>query len=270
MYSMDGERLLWKGKPAKIARGATGRRLSDSCATDGRTFYFAQRRVDLPTGINLERVRVRVFDENPVNLFGAVLDDGDAVWYLNQHPGLEVVRLPGADFASVAVCADVRTSRRFHVRDRTHVWYRGQLLEGIAADDAVIIAENMATDGEGIWIFGRRDNALRRSDVTVVWSASRRDLIRTDGALLQLEASSASMTVLAEPSPLPTNDQMASSALAAIAGDIFSVLDRYPPLVVPVDAVDWDLVGAQRAPEFRARFDGGVLVVELAEGDPER
>jgi hypothetical protein len=270
MYAMEGSQLLWKGKPAKLASGATGRRITDTMATDGRTLHFAQKRVAIPKGINLDKLKMRVFNENTFNLFGAVLDDGNAVWHLNQRSSLEIHQLPGANFESVQPVSAIGIDRDYHVKDRHLVWYRGQVLEGLAAADAGVLGENIASYGKDLWIFGKRSNDLGRADLTPVWSSRGRDLVRTDDALLRLDAKDASITTVATASPMPPSDEAATAALKALGNDMFAVFEIYPQITVPIDDMDWEKVRAQPPSSFLARFEGPQIFLEASGIEPIR
>ena len=192
MYTMNGSQLLWKGKPARLAKGATGRRITDTMATDGHTLYFAQKRVKLPAGINLDRLRIRVFNENPVNLLGAVLDDGESVWQLGLLAKY-IWPLPGAAFEAVQRFPETAgVYRDDHLRDSSHVWYRGELIDGLAADKAQVVDDSIVSDGEHVWIFGKRSEVFRRKDITPIGEG----LTRTDDALLLENAENRSFSVV--------------------------------------------------------------------------
>ena len=270
MYTTDGAQLLWKGKPARLAKGATGRRLSDTMASDGRTLYFAQQRVPVPEALRLETLRVRVFDENPVNLTGAVLDDGDAVWQLTRRGPDEVRPLPGADFATVERMSAPGLRFDHHVRDRNGVWYRGAPVIGLEADRARVVGEHIVTDGERLWLFGRMASDLTAADLTWVWSSGRVDLVRTDDALLRLDADTGGRVELARTSGPVNADDIATRALQAIGHDLAGVFDTHPPIVVPVADIAWDRVEARPVEPFVARFDGASIVLEADGIEPIR
>jgi hypothetical protein len=261
-YSMNGDLLLWKGKPAKLKSAAKGRTITDTMATDGTTLYHAQKRVELPPEINLETLLMRVFDENAMNLSLSILTDGSAVWYLDPWYGREVRRLPYADFGTVERFQNAAITGNYHLRDHQRVWYRGSLIEGLTASAAKIIAENVASDGENIWVFGKLSPELKLKDISVVWSSGETDLVRTDDALLRLDAKTFVISVLARSLPLPGSDEIAQTAMHALARDMFGVFDTYPQIIVPIEDLDFKRTRAKPQYQFNARFDGSKLALE--------
>jgi len=272
MYTMDGTQLLWKGKPAKIANPKLGRRVTDTMATDGQTLYFAQKPVPLPPGIDLDQLQARVFNENPFNLFGAILDDGGTVWQLKQRGGLEIIPLPGADFDTIERLKAPGLYLNNHVRDRHHIWYCGTPLEQITADKASLLTENIVSDGEHLWICGKRSARYRHGEITPVCSDGGDDLVRTDDALLRIGGRDGTVAVVVSASGSLPWDQTAQNAVEALGRDLFGVFGTYPQILTAVADMDWDKVRkkAQANPDFDfvARFEGPSLVLEADNTEP--
>lgn len=269
MYSMDGTQLLWKGKPAKLAKGAVGRRITDTMATDGTTLYFAQKRVEMPATINLHSLRMQVFDENTFNLFGAILDDGTAVWQLNNRGASEIVELEGATFNNVTRFEASSYHFDYHLKDSRNVWYRGQAVEGLDPAKAVILGENIVSDGQAVWFFGERFTELSGADITQVWSKGGNDWLRTDDVFIKLESKShkcdASQTALAKSTlSMPVNE-VAGAALSTLGRDMFAVFETYPQIIVPIDNMDWGRIRASSTTQIQARFENSKIVLK-AEG----
>jgi hypothetical protein len=272
MYSMDGTQLLWKGKPAKLAKGATGRRISDTMATDGKTLYFAQKRVELPATIDLDALQMRVFDENTFNLFGAILDDGTAVWQLNNRGDNELVKLDNAKFEDVARFDTPGVGFNYHLKDSVHVWYRGEIVAGLESAKAVVLGENIVTDGNMVWFFGKQSKAFSRTDITPVSSANGNDWLRSDSTFIKLECKNnkrdVSQIELAQSSGLPPYDKASEHALNALAKDMFAVFETYPQIIVPIDDMDWKKVRARSITAIQARFDGSKIVLKAGGVEP--
>jgi hypothetical protein len=266
MYSMDGTQLLWKGKPARLAKGAIGRKITDTMATDGETLYFAQKRVDVPAAINLNTLRMRVFDENTFNLFGAILNDGTTVWQLNNRGANEFSKLEGAVFEDVIGFNAFATHLDFHLKDSHQVWYRGQIVDGLDAAKAVVLGENTVSDGLRIWFFGHLVKAFCCADVTPVWSANGCDWLRTDGAYIRLESQNnnrvANQIELAKSSAPLALDIVSQNALSALAKDLFAVFEIYPQIIVPIDDMDWKKIRARSTITIHAHFDGSKIILK--------
>lgn len=263
MYTTDGTQLLWKGKPARRPAGPDARRLSATYATDGRSLFHAQKRLDLPSHVMIDwrRVDLRVLDDNPVNPSEAVLTDGETVWHFRPWEARALERLEGATFETVQWFDATLAPLHRHVRDHAQVWYRGEKLEGLDASRAILLSDLIATDGETLWFCGQRQPDLKRADVTYITDSAGDDLLRTDGALLALGRQDGALRVLAQSAPPPSSDTVATLAITALARDLFGVFDLHEPILTTIDDIDWTAVRERPEVPLVVRFDGPKLVI---------
>jgi hypothetical protein len=269
MYTHDGQQLLWKGKPSLRPQGPDARLLSETFATDGKSLFWAHRVRKLPANpkLDMRRLRLKVRVENAFNPSEAVVDDGNGVWHIAGVTDNTLSPLEGATFEAIGWFEHPCFTEHFHQYDDSHVWFKGVRLEGLSSSKASLMSNLIATDGDGVWLCGKRHADLTRADITFICERGSYDLIRTDSALLGLDRRDGALCALADAiPPLPT-DAVASDALNAIAHDLFGVFDIYEPLLVNVGDIDWAAVTANPRIALAISFDGTNLVIE-ADGIP--
>jgi hypothetical protein len=269
-YTDDGKQLLWKGKPARLKKGARGRRLTDTFATDGSTLYFAQKKVALPDSqpLDLGQLRLRAFGDSAMNMPPAVLSDGRSVFFLGQ-PGLSLDRLivlPGAEFETVDRFRSPGGIFDLHLRDARHVWYRGSQIEGLSAPAAKAVAENLCVDKRRVFVLGESWPGLEPKAVTRVGRTEdppAGDLVRVEDELWFLDPGPRTRTVVARRSTRSSPNGTAQKAVHTLSRALFGLLSNHAPMTCTLQDLEWDELEQVDSVDVSARFDGATLVVSI-------
>lgn len=285
-HEIDGDRLLWKGKPLALADGAQGadlRVLADNFATDGQRLYFRHKALPLPAACNVARLELRTLERAYATVPLFTVHDGAAVWVCMPR-GSAWCRLEGARLDRLervhAHDHGLLQDDHTHLRDTRAVWYLDSRHGGIDAAMAVqldgadpptvrLLGARLAVDGVGetVWHRGQPLEGWRASQLTLV-VIDDGDWLRSDDALLRVKDD---VTVVATCKPPRAAKVVVDEAMQALAADLFSVFETLPDVEQSPNGVDLER-RALHPPRFSASLDAsldadGQLVLRPERGD---